>query len=160
MQMHPNENLIHAFYQAFQRKDYETMKKCYHEDAVFNDEAFRGLNACETGKMWEMLIKSGKDLELEYSGVEADDKQGKAVWVARYTFSKARRKVVNRIEAAFEFQDGKIVRHTDRFDFYRWARQALGLTGLLLGWAGFFRNKVRAGAKERLREYMKGKGSK
>ena len=78
--MHPNQALIHTFYQAFQRKDYETMKQCYHPDAVFNDEAFRNLNAYETGMMWEMLIKSGKDLELEYSGVEADDTSGRAVW--------------------------------------------------------------------------------
>ena len=154
--MHPNQALIHTFYQAFQRKDYETMKQCYHPDAVFNDEAFRNLNAYETGMMWEMLVKNGKDLELEYSGVKADDQQGQAVWVARYSFSKAKRKVVNRIEAAFEFQDGKIIRHTDQFDFHRWARQALGFPGLLLGWAGFFRNKVRAGVRERLKRYIEG----
>lgn len=153
--MHPNEKLIHNFYQAFQRKDCESMKACYHKDAVFNDEVFRDLNSHETGKMWEMLIKGGKDLQLEYSGVEADEKQGKALWVATYTFSKTRRKVVNKIQAAFEFRDGKIIRHTDRFDFYKWSKQAFGFTGVLLGWAGFFKNKVRASVKERLRQYLK-----
>ena len=40
----------------------------------------------------------------------------------------------NRIDAAFTFRDGRIVRHQDRFDLYRWARQALGPKGVLLGW--------------------------
>lgn len=154
--MHPNETLIHSFYQAFQRKDYEAMKQCYHPEAVFNDEVFRNLNAYEAGMMWEMLIKNGRDLELEYSGVEAGGTSGRAVWTARYSFSKAKRKVVNTIHASFEFRDGKIIRHTDRFGFYRWARQAFGLPGLLLGWTGWFKGQVRARVKERLREYMEG----
>ncbi|MCB0588092.1 MAG: nuclear transport factor 2 family protein [Phaeodactylibacter sp.] len=157
--MHPNEELIHTFYRAFQRKDYESMKKCYHPEAEFSDEVFRGLNAYETGMMWEMLVKSGRDLELQFSGVEAGEKEGKAVWEATYTFSKKKRKVVNRIIAGFEFKDGKIFRHTDQFNFYRWARQAFGVPGLLLGWTGFFKAKVQAGVRERLREYIKEKST-
>ncbi|MCB9298566.1 MAG: hypothetical protein H6559_36450 [Lewinellaceae bacterium] len=49
-------------------------------------------------------------------------------------------------EASFQFRDGKIIRHTDRFGFYRWARQAFGIPGLLLGWTGWFRARVRAAA--------------
>ena len=59
---------------------------------------------------------------------------GRAHWVATYTYSATGRPVENRIDATFEFRDGRIVRHRDRFDLYRWARQALGPKGLLLGW--------------------------
>ncbi len=154
MYLHPNQQLLHSFYQAFQCKDYTAMKACYHPEAEFNDEVFRNLNAREAGMMWEMLIKNGRDLELEYAEVEAGDASGRAIWTATYSFSKAKRKVVNTIQASFEFRDGKIIRHTDRFNFYRWARQAFGFPGLLLGWTGWFKARVRAAVRERLQEYM------
>jgi len=152
---HPNAQLIHQFYSAFQRKDPEGMKQCYHEELTFNDEVFRNLNYLEACNMWEMLIKAGKDLEVEFSDIQADDTHGQAQWTATYTFSKTQREVVNKLQASFVFKEGKIVQHTDRFNFYKWARQAFGMTGILLGWSGFFKNKVRETAKHRLLEYMK-----
>ena len=74
---------------------------------------------------------------------------------ARYTFSATGRKVLNRIDASFEFRDGLIVRHIDRFDFWRWSRQALGTPGLLLGWTGFLRGKVRAKAAASLAAFVR-----
>jgi hypothetical protein len=47
-----------------------------------------------------------------------------------------------------------IVEHVDRFNFWRWSRQALGLPGLVLGWTPVLRKKVGTTATERLdREY-------
>ncbi|MGH8481769.1 MAG: nuclear transport factor 2 family protein, partial [Nevskiaceae bacterium] len=60
----------------------------------------------------------------------------------------------NVIDASFEFRDGKIVRHTDRFDLYRWSRQALGPAGVLLGWTPLLQSKVRAMAAKGLEEYV------
>ena len=65
---------------------------------------------------------------------DADATTGRAHWVATYTYSATGHRVENRIDATFAFRDGRIVRHQDRFDLYRWARQALGLKGVLLGW--------------------------
>ena len=56
--------------------------------------------------------------------------------------------------AEFEFKDGKIWRQRDRFDFYRWSRQAFGMTGVLLGWTGFLRGKVQAEAAKGLAIFM------
>ncbi len=52
----------------------------------------------------------------------------------------------NRIDATFVFRDGKIVRHTDRFDLRVWAAQALGLKGKLLGWLPPVQNAIRKNA--------------
>ena len=58
-----------------------------------------------------------------------------AHWEATNPFSATGRLVHNIIDAEFEFDSaGLITRHRDRFDFWRWARQALGAPGLLLGW--------------------------
>ena len=105
--MSTNEQVIHTFYRAFQQKDYVTMQQCYAENAIFNDEAFKNLNAAQVRAMWEMLLKRGKDLQLEYSNVQTDGDTGSAEWIATYTFSQTQRKVTNRIKANFAFENGK-----------------------------------------------------
>jgi hypothetical protein len=59
-------------------------------------------------------------------------------------------KVVNRIDALFTFRDGRIVRHVDRFDLYRWIRQALGTKGVLGGWLPPVQGAVRTQAAKAL----------
>lgn len=152
--MNNNEQLLHTFYSAFKNKDYATMQRCYAPDAVFNDEVFKNLDAKQAGAMWEMLIKKGTDLELEFSNIQADDKKGSAEWVATYTFSQTKNKVVNKIKAEFEFENGLIKKHTDSFSFYNWASQALGFTGVVLGATSFIRNKVSDKAMEALSAFI------
>src|SRR5262245_28467462 len=126
------------------------MAACYHADVEFSDEVFPLLRGRRAGDMWRMLCSRSQDLELEFRDVRADDESGGAHWDARYTFSRTRRRVWNRIDATFAFRDGKIARHVDRFDFWRWSRQALGPTGLLLGWTPIVKNAVRRQAAAQL----------
>lgn len=153
---HPHALLIARFYEAFQRRDAAAMAACYHREIHFSDEVFPDLRGPQAGAMWAMLCARGKDLRVEPSGVTADDARGSARWDAWYTFSGSGRRVHNVIEATFAFRDGLIVRHVDRFDFWRWSRQALGPAGLLLGWTPFLRAKVRAQAARSLATWMTG----
>jgi len=136
----PSER-IDLFYRAFQRRDGATMASCYTPDATFRDPVF-ALQGERVGAMWRMLCERGKDLRVEFSDVRADGDRGSAEWQAWYRFSKSGRPVHNVIHAEFRFRDGLICEHVDSFDFWRWSRQALGPTGLLLGWSGWLRNKV------------------
>ena len=140
------KELIDKFYTAFTNLDAETMASCYHPDIVFNDPAFRDLKGNRAGNMWRMLCTSQKDKDMvvTYKDVVADDERGSAHWEALYVFSKTGRKVHNIIEAQFEFKDGLIIKHTDHFNLHRWAGQAMGLSGKLLGWTGFFQKKLNA----------------
>lgn len=149
-----NQQLIHNFYTAFAQKNYAAMQQSYAPNAVFTDEVFTNLNSAQVKAMWEMLCKRGKDLELQFSNVQATPTGGTAYWQATYTLSSTGRKVTNRINATFEIADGKIVKHTDRFSFYAWAKQAFGITGWLLGGTSFFKKKVQAKAKEGLNAFM------
>lgn len=153
--MHPNEQLITRFYAAFQQKDYKTMQECYADDATFSDAVFQNLDAKQVRAMWQMLVSTGKDLQLEFKNVSVDDTKGSAEWIATYTFSKTGNKVENRIKANFTFKNGKIATHTDDFSFYRWARQALGRQGLFLGWLPSVKNKIRETAQGNLKLFMK-----
>jgi ketosteroid isomerase-like protein len=151
--MSANEEIIRRFYTAFQQRDAATMAACYAPDVQFSDPVFTDLRGAAAGTMWKMLCERGKDLKIEFRDVRADAAGGSAHWEAWYTFSATGRKVHNIIDASFEFRDGKIVKHTDRFDLHRWAGLALGLPGTLLGWTPFLQNKIRAMARKGLDDY-------
>lgn len=130
------------------------MNKAYDPDqAHFYDPVFQNLNAKEVRKMWKMLCLRGKDLSITHQVLAADDHTGKARWEAKYTFSGTGKKVLNRIQSEFAFKNGLIADHRDNFDLYAWSRQAFGLTGLLLGWTSWFKNKVRKKAKSSLLQF-------
>lgn len=148
-----NTSLIEKFYSAFTKRDYAGMAACYHPEITFHDEVF-SLKGKEAPAMWHMLCEGGKDLAVTFSGVTADEAAGRAHWEAHYTFSSTGRKVHNIIEAEFKFKDGLIIEHRDRFDFWRWARQALGPTGLFLGWTPLVRGRVQRTARERLTKFI------
>ncbi len=152
--MHPHEELIESFYTSFQKLDAGGMIRCYHTDIRFSDPVFPNLSATEVGAMWRMLCSQAKNFELTFAGIQANDQTGKALWEAHYDFSATGRRVHNRIEAGFRFQDGKIIKHTDAFDFWKWSSQALGPAGLLLGWTPLLRKKVQKQARERLARFM------
>ncbi len=151
--MHPNAELVTRFYAAFAQRNAAGMHACYHRDVHFSDPVFPDLRGDDVRAMWDMLCTRGKDLTLTCSDVNADDVRGSARWVARYTFSATGRHITNHIAAEFTFRDGLIVRHRDQFSLYGWARQALGLTGLLLGWSRMVQSRVRTQAAASLRAW-------
>lgn len=150
----PGELLIERFYTAFQQGDYRTMQSMYHDRATFSDPVFGTLHAQEARAMWEMLITSGKDLRITFHHIEADRLQGACSWEAWYRFSRTNRPVHNIIRASFAFEDDKIFRHADNFNFWRWSRQALGVTGWLLGGTSGLQRKVSIAAKDNLTRFM------
>ncbi len=147
---HPNSALIVRFYAALDRRDAAAMIACYAPEVAFSDPVFPSLDAAGVAAMWRMLCARGKDLHVIASGIEADDAVGHAHWVATYSYSATGRRVENRIDAAFAFRDGLIARHDDRFDLWRWARQALGAPGWALGWAPPMQRAIRTQAAKAL----------
>jgi ketosteroid isomerase-like protein len=146
--------LITRFYQAFQRLDAEAMVACYSDDVLFSDPAFGILQGKDAGDMWRMLTTRAKDFSLTFDNVRADERSGGAHWVATYLFNQTGRVVINDIQARFVFRDGKICEHHDSFEMWQWARQALGMKGLLLGWTPWLQGKVRAQALKGLRTFQ------
>ena len=153
--MNGNDQIIQKFYTAFQQLDYTTMQQCYSTQPIFNDAVFGILQGDEVGAMWEMLCRNAKDFSLQFSDIQLlDEEYASCRWTAMYTFSKTGRRVTNHVKAHLRIQDGLITEHTDQFNFHKWSRQALGLSGLLLGWSGYLQNKVRANAKKSLEKFM------
>lgn len=155
-QDHPNARLVAQFYEAFARLDAQAMAGCYTDDVVFSDPAFGTLNGDAARDMWRMLTARAQDFSLTLIDVAADERTGVAHWRARYVFSQTGRVVVNRVEARFAFRNGLIAAHHDTFDLWRWARQALGTKGALLGWTPLVQRAVRARATKALQMYRAG----
>jgi ketosteroid isomerase-like protein len=149
-----NRELIERFYDAFNRHDGDAMAACYAPGARFSDPVFQGLHGEEPGAMWRMLTSRADDLRIELAEHEADETTGSAHWLADYTFTQTGRKVHNDVRARFRFADGLIAEHDDEFGFHAWARQALGPTGLVLGWTPIVQGSVRRRARAGLDEFM------
>ncbi|BCL80098.1 ketosteroid isomerase [Ktedonobacteria bacterium brp13] len=152
--MHPNEELIKKFYTCFQQRDTDGMVACYHPEIVFSDPVFQTLKGERAAAMWRMLIGRSKDIEISFADIQADEQQGVAHWEARYTYSATDHKVHNIVNARFRFQEGSILVHQDTFNIEKWAAQALGISGRLLGWTPFMQQTIRRKASQTLDAYI------
>ncbi|MEW7281036.1 nuclear transport factor 2 family protein [Aquimarina sp. 2201CG1-2-11] len=148
------EKLIETFYTAFNNRDADTMIACYHEDIIFEDPAFGKLQGEHAKSMWRMLCKNAKNLQIEFSDIKIHKHTGSAHWEAWYLFSKTGRSVHNKIDAQFVFKDGKIIKHTDNFDLHKWASQAMGWKGKILGGTRFFKKKLQQQTHHMLHKFM------
>ena len=153
MSAEANKQLLEGFYAAFDRKDGHAMGEYYAPDVRFSDPVFPDLRGPRAGAMWDMLTAAPGELRVELLQHEAAEDSGSAHWRAHYVFSQTGRPVVNDVHATFRFRDGLISEHRDDFDFHRWARQALGPVGLLLGWTPVLRGAVRRKAAARLEDH-------
>ncbi len=149
-----NTELIRRFYAAFGERNGDAMAALYASGARFSDPVFQDLRGKEPGAMWRMLTGRSDDLTVELLEHEASGDRGSARWLAHYTFTQTGRPVENDVRASFRFADGLIVEHRDEFDFHRWARQALGTSGLLLGWTPLLKAAVRRRARAGLDEFL------
>ena len=138
-----SREVISRFYEAFAARDHETMARCYAVDARFSDPVFTDLRGPEVAAMWRMLCRRATDLKIEFRDVQSSGDSGSVHWEAWYSYTATGRPVHNVIEATFTFRDGLIATHCDQFDLYRWTRQALGTTGILLGWTPIMRSALR-----------------
>ncbi|WP_228527683.1 nuclear transport factor 2 family protein [Pararhodonellum marinum] len=158
--MNDKEKLIERFYQSFSKRDYEGMQACYHKAVVFEDPAFGILKGEAAGAMWKMLCLSAKDLSISFRDIHAKGSSVQAVWEAKYTFKKTGRPVHNIIKAEFTFEDGLIIFHKDSFPLRKWAGQALGWKGYLLGGTAMFKTKLQAQTKGMLDKFMEAERGK
>ena len=154
--MNTNTQLIEKFYTSFQQLNAAGMKSCYSDDIVFFDPVFGLLKGEEANCMWQMLCKNARDFSLTYGNiVTLDEEYSTCDWVATYSFSKAGRRVVNKVKANMRIAGGKILEHSDAFSLHQWSKQAFGLSGVLFGWNSFFQRKIRNSANRSLLNFIK-----
>ncbi|MDT0558875.1 nuclear transport factor 2 family protein [Ichthyenterobacterium sp. W332] len=151
------KNVIEKFYEAFNNKDAKTMISFYNDDIVFKDPAFGTLKGEQAKNMWLMLCQSQKnnDFKVTVSNIKYAKNEATAQWEAFYIFSKTGRKVHNKINGHFIFKDNTIISHIDDFNLHKWAKQALGFKGWLLGGTSFFKDKLQKQTNTLLKTFEK-----
>lgn len=150
-----NNELIEKFYTSFSNGNAKGMIECYHENITFKDPAFGELKGEKAKKMWEMLLsKKNSTTQISFDNVETTKETGSANWTAKYVYGEKNRKVINIITANFKFKEGKIIEHIDTFNLWKWSQQALGLSGYILGWSPFMKNKIQKTTNKKLAVYM------
>lgn len=153
--MDKNIETITKFYIAFQQLDFKTMNSCYANDIPFSDPVFGLLQGNETKAMWQMLCKNAKNFSLTFDNIITDDGEYyNCNWVASYVFSKTNKPVINKCKAYMRLKNGVILEHSDAFNFYKWSKQAFGITGWWLGWTSYFQKKVSLNARKNLYEFI------
>ncbi len=145
--------LVERFYAAFDRCDHRAMAASYAPAARFSDPVFQDLSGPRIGMMWRMLCERAIDLRVECGPVRAEGDTARVEWQAWYTYTATGRRVHNRIAATLTLEQGLIGRHDDAFDLYRWARQALGIKGLVLGWTPPVQRAIRRQAGRALASF-------
>lgn len=143
------EEVIVRLYEALDRGDGEAMAACYAPGAVFEDPAFGVLEGGEVGDMWRMLTARGGKVDVDLVERSGDS----ARWIARYVFTATGNPVVNDVRSRFVFQDGLIADQRDSFDLRRWAAQAMGTKGRLLGLTPLLGPAIRKNARARLAKF-------
>lgn len=150
-----NKQVIQKFYTAFAEGDAETMISCYNDDIIFSDPAFGTLKGINAKAMWKMLLSNKKSqAKVTFNNIEANDDSGSVCWTANYNYGPKAKKVENHVNAKFEFKNGKISKHTDDFNLWKWTQQALGVSGYLLGWSNFMKNKIQGETSKKLNAFM------
>lgn len=151
--MDTNTDIITKFYTAFQKKDAEGMVKHYANNISFEDPAFGNLNGDDAKNMWRMLCSNTSEIEIDFKIMDSHQNQVTAHWVAKYTFSKTGRNVINKIDATFILENQQIVSHVDVFNLWTWSKQAMGPMGWLFGWSDYFRKKLQQTTSKSLSKY-------
>ena len=136
------------FYDALARRDGAAMAARYAPEATFEDPVFR-LHGDDFGPMSTSLLSRARELRLSYTILDVGPGSGVVELTARYLFG-GRRPVVNAIVSEIVFDGDRIARQVDRFDFARWAAQALGPAGRLFGRFDWFRRSVSRRARRSL----------
>ncbi len=145
-----------GFYSAFAKADAETMISFYDDKIEFEDPAFGKLKGNDAKMMWQMLIERSRgNLKVSHQLNESSETIAKVNWTAVYPFSKTGRIITNHIEAIMIMENGKIIKHTDYFNLWKWSRQAMGWKGFILGWTPFFRKKLQQQTRKMLQQYMR-----
>lgn len=150
-----NKEIAGNFYSAFSKGEADIMTSYYSDAIEFEDPGFGKLKGNQAKMMWNMLLeRSQGNLKIDYKIIESTENKVQVNWEARYPFSKTGRNIHNKITAYLTIEDGKITKHNDHFNLWKWSRQAFGLKGLLLGWTPFFRKKLQQQTRGLLKKYM------
>lgn len=167
---HLTSQTLHRFFTALAVRDTQGMLNCYAHGVQFEDPVFKLSGEREIMGMWALLFghegssgeHKGKGQRDEsnvwtvvFDTVKTRHNHGSVRWEATFRYAPTGRVVHNGVYSQFHFdEDGLILSQRDNFDFWRWARQAYGLVGMMMGWTPLMWDHAREQAEVSLQEVL------
>src|SRR4051794_37974908 len=102
--MHPHAEVIDRLYRHLAALEPESMVQCYHQDARFEDIAFRLRGRAQILAMWKVVTQPGPGLKVTFEVLSAGDGGAHARVVDDYIFTETKRPVHNVIDSYFRFE--------------------------------------------------------
>lgn len=151
---HLTSQTLHRFFTALAARDTQGMLNCYAHGVRFEDPLFNLSGEREIMGMWALLFKADV-WALEFHTVKTLNNHGSVRWEATFRYTPTGKVVYNGVYSQFYFDDdGLILSQRDNFDFWRWARQAYGFMGLMIGWTPLMWDHAREQAEVSLQEVL------
>lgn len=142
--------VVNRFFESYQRSDWQSMARCYHDKASFSDPIYPDLREENIVYLWFSRLSKHQSIDLQYRVVFADERKAQVEWTAISPFNGKAVKIEGL--STFALWDETIVRHVDEFSFVKWSRQAQGLKGWLLGGSRFYQARVQRSARSQLEQ--------
>ncbi len=130
--METNSTIVKNLFQFLQENKYHDVVKLYAKDAFFTDDVFNLSCSDSIVLMWQYLAFIFTDLHIKVVRIIETQDGAVVDWESFYQLRG--KKIHNKLRSHFIIENGRILRQTDQFSFYRIARQTSGLKGWLLGW--------------------------
>ncbi|KAH8923203.1 hypothetical protein BT69DRAFT_1262631 [Atractiella rhizophila] len=154
------QKTIEKYQSSHASLDWEGMSSCLSPTYTFSDPAFPDLDERMSKGMWCMFLENRETNKMVVKCGPAT-KTGENTWEYDYSVDYVlnSRPILNHMHATLTLSPSTnlITKQVDHFDFYAWARQALGVSGYLLGWTEMVKGQVRTRAKGRLEGFLKKK---
>lgn len=150
---------LERFFTALANRDAQGMAACYAYGARFEDPVFELQGHREIMGRWSLLFDhpapAADVWTLSFHSLHTLHNRGNARWEPTFVHLPTGRVVHNIVYSQFNFDDdGLITLQRDNFDFWRWARQAYGFLGLMMGWTPLLWDQARTQAHISLQDRL------
>jgi hypothetical protein len=153
-----SEEIVQAFFFAYQRHDDKGMQAMLSQAVHFVDFAF-DISGQDVFAMWRLFClatESRAPVEVQwYRIISASSRAVTADYRVAYVYGKNKRPVDYVIRANFTIVEGKIVEHRDHGSIFTWAWQAIGPLPALISWTLVFRRIVARQARKTLDDFIR-----
>lgn len=153
--MDANKELIEKFYQAFQKRDFDTMRNCYAEGIVYFDPLYSILSDEAVMMMWKQRYAGAESIQINFGDINTEDGEYyTSLYTVTYIFTQTGKPVNLSVKAYMRIIGDKITEHSDAFSVHKWAGMAYGLPGRLFGWNRLYQHTLKKNARKNLLEFI------
>ena len=135
------KQIVHTFYEAVNKGDYDTLRDLYHPKAVYKDELF-SVKGKDVHVLWYSALQPEYKLTAVCNSVELIDNTVISHSEVSYYIPSVNKKIHLKKKGTFKFEKERIIHHVDVYSFKSWCIQTFGIVGFLFWWTRWLKRRV------------------